>query len=43
MRALKAVPDQLCPALSLCSYWYGSVGCSYLHRSGLHLLLHHGV
>lgn len=43
MKALKAVVDRLCPPLSLCSNWDGSVGCSYLHRGGLHLLLHHGV
>lgn len=39
MRVLKA---GLRAPLSLCSHWYGSVGCSYLHRGGLHLLLHHG-
>lgn len=28
---------------SLCSNWYGSVGCSYFHGRGLHLLLHDGT
>lgn len=35
--------DHVLPPPSVCSNWYGPVGCSYLHWSGLHLLLHHGV